>query len=65
MKYNSNGVVMMNKTRSLFELLKKREILDILIGDISFGELELKNKSGKNITMATPHKVHKLEIKHD
>ncbi len=37
----------MNKTRSLFELLKKREILDILIGDISFGELELKNKSGK------------------
>lgn len=46
---------MMNKTRSLFELLKKREILDILIGDISFGELELKNKSGKNITISLPY----------
>lgn len=45
----------MNKTRSLFELLKKREILDILIGDISFGELELKNKSGKNITISLPY----------
>lgn len=45
----------MNKTRSLFELLKKREILDILIGDISFGELELRNKSGKNITISLPY----------
>lgn len=45
----------MNKTRSLFELLKKREIMDILIGDISFGELELKNKSGKNITISLPY----------
>ena len=45
----------MNKEADAYKLLKKKAILNILIGDISFGELDYKTKAGNNISISMPY----------
>lgn len=45
----------MNKETNAYMLLQKKAILNILIGDTSFGELDYKTKAGNNISISMPY----------